>query len=56
MKSPVRKIAFVSPHCIVRYTDGEATAARDGLCLLAEQGFDCRRPSAALAWTARRRD
>jgi glycosyltransferase involved in cell wall biosynthesis len=36
-----RKIAFVSPHCLVDYTNGAATATRDGLRVLAEQGFEC---------------
>ena len=35
------RIAFVSPHCIVDYSNGAATATRDGLALLAEQGFHC---------------
>jgi hypothetical protein len=35
------KIAFVSPHCLPDYTNGAATATRDGLRVLAEQGFEC---------------
>ena len=35
------KIAFVSPHCLVDFTNGAATATRDGLKLLAAQGFEC---------------
>jgi hypothetical protein len=35
------KIAFVSPHCLVDFTNGAATATRDGLELLAGQGFQC---------------
>jgi hypothetical protein len=37
----MRKIAFVSPHCLVDFTNGAATATRDGLKLLATQGFQC---------------
>ena len=33
------KIAFVSPHCLVDFTNGAATATRDGLKLLAKQGL-----------------
>jgi len=35
------KIAFVSPHCLLDYTNGAATATRDGLRVLIEQGFEC---------------
>jgi len=35
------KIAFVSPHCLLDYTNGAATATRDGLRMLVEQGFEC---------------
>ena len=35
------RIAFVSPHCLVDFTNGAATATRDGLKLLAAQGFHC---------------
>jgi glycosyltransferase involved in cell wall biosynthesis len=35
------KIAFVSPHCLVDFTNGAATATRDGLELLAQRGFQC---------------
>jgi hypothetical protein len=31
------RIAFVSPHCLVDFTNGAATATRDGLKLLAAQ-------------------
>jgi glycosyltransferase involved in cell wall biosynthesis len=41
MTQPIPKIAFVSPHCVLDYTNGAATATRDALRLLAEQGFDC---------------
>ena len=37
----VPKIAFVSPHCVVDFSNGAATATRDGLKLLAAQGFAC---------------
>ena len=36
-----RKIAFVSPHCILDFTNGAATATLDGLVLLARSGFEC---------------
>ncbi len=36
-----RKIAFVSPHCLIDFTNGAATATMDGLELLAGQGFEC---------------
>ena len=41
MKRPVRKIAFVSPHCVLDFTNGAATATLDGLALLARSGFAC---------------
>ncbi len=41
MSHPLPKIAFVSPHCLVDFTNGAATATRDGLKLLAAQGFKC---------------
>ena len=31
MTHPIRKIAFVSPHCVLDFTNGAATATRDGL-------------------------
>ena len=36
-----RKIAFVSPHCILDFTNGAAMATLDGLGLLARSGFEC---------------
>jgi hypothetical protein len=41
MTHPLPKIAFVSPHCVLDFTNGAATATRDALRLLAEQGFEC---------------
>jgi hypothetical protein len=41
MTSSIRKIAFLSPHCLVDFTNGAATATRDGLQLLADLGFKC---------------
>jgi hypothetical protein len=41
MKRPIRKIAFISPHCILDFTNGAATATLDGLSLLARSGFEC---------------
>jgi glycosyltransferase involved in cell wall biosynthesis len=35
------RIALVSPHCLVDFTNGAATATRDALKLLAAQGFQC---------------
>jgi len=35
------KIAFISPHCLVDFTNGAAIATREGLKLLATQGFQC---------------
>jgi hypothetical protein len=37
----VRKIAFMSPHCLVDFTNGAATTTLDGLQVLAGQGFEC---------------
>ncbi len=36
-----KKIAFVSPHCVLDFTNGAATATLDGLALLARSGFEC---------------
>jgi glycosyltransferase involved in cell wall biosynthesis/GT2 family glycosyltransferase len=38
---PVRKVAFVSPHCLIDFTNGAATATLDGLQLLQSLGFEC---------------
>ncbi len=35
------KIAFVSPHCVVDFSNGAATATRHALKLLAANGFAC---------------
>ncbi len=35
------KIAFVSPHCLADFSNGAAIATREGLKLLAGQGFQC---------------
>ncbi len=35
------KIAFVSPHCLVDFSNGAAIATREGLKLLAAHGFRC---------------
>ena len=35
------KIAFVSPHCLVDFSNGAAIATREGLKLLAAQGIEC---------------
>jgi glycosyltransferase involved in cell wall biosynthesis len=40
-RKKVRKIAFVSPHCVLDFTNGAATATLDGLALLAREGFEC---------------
>ena len=37
----IHKIAFVSPHCVLDFTNGAAVATFSGLRLLAQQGFDC---------------
>ncbi len=39
MRQCLPKIALVSPHCPVDFTIGAAAATRDGLKLLAAQGF-----------------
>ena len=36
-----KKIAFVSPHCVVDFTNGAAVATFAGLKALAAQGFEC---------------
>ncbi|MGO9113403.1 MAG: glycosyltransferase [Thermoguttaceae bacterium] len=36
-----RTVAFVSPHCILDFTNGAATATLDGLAVLARSGFAC---------------
>ncbi len=36
-----RKVAFVSPYCILDWASPAASATRDGLRLLASQGFEC---------------
>ncbi len=38
---PIRKIAFVSPHCAVDFTNGAATATLDALVFLQSLGFQC---------------
>ena len=35
------RIAFVSPHCLLDFTNGAATATLDGLRMLGALGFDC---------------
>ena len=50
MIRPIRKIAFVSPHCVLDFTNGAATATLDGLTLLARVGFQCQ-AFAARGWT-----
>ena len=35
------RIAFVSPHCLLDFTNGAATATLDGLRMLGGLGFDC---------------
>ena len=40
-KGEGRRVAFVSPHCIMDFASGAATATRDGLAVLAGQGFIC---------------
>lgn len=37
----VRKIAFISPHCVIDYTNGAATATLDGLDFVQSLGFVC---------------
>jgi glycosyltransferase involved in cell wall biosynthesis len=41
MNRPVRKIAFVSPHCVLDFTNGAATATLDALTFLQSLGFQC---------------
>ena len=36
-----KRIAFVSPHCVLDFTNGAATATLDGLKLLSSIGFQC---------------
>ena len=36
-----RKVAFVSPHCVIDFTNGAATATLDGLQVLQGLGFQC---------------
>ena len=38
---PAVKIAFVSPHCVVDFTNGAATATLDALVFLQSLGFRC---------------
>lgn len=40
-KKPINKIAFMSPHCVVDFTNGAATATLEALRVLANNGFDC---------------
>jgi hypothetical protein len=37
----IRNIAFVSPHCVLDFTNGAATATLDALKFLASLGFQC---------------
>ena len=41
MIRPIRKIAFVSPHCPIDFTNGAATATLDALVFLQSLGFQC---------------
>lgn len=41
MNMPQPKIAFVSPHCLVDFTNGAATATLDALVFLQSLGFHC---------------
>ena len=41
MIHPIRKIAFVSPHCAIDFTNGAATATLDALVFLQSLGFQC---------------
>ena len=41
MTERLTKVAFVSPHCLVDFSNGAAIATREGLKLLARQGFQC---------------
>jgi glycosyltransferase involved in cell wall biosynthesis/GT2 family glycosyltransferase len=38
---PVKKIAFVSTHCVIDYTNGAAVATFAGIKALTAQGFEC---------------
>ena len=38
----INKIAFVSPHCVLDFTNGAAVATYAGLKTLAENGFSCK--------------
>ena len=35
------RVVFVSPHCVLDFTNGAATATLDGLKLLSDIGFEC---------------
>ena len=37
----IEKVAFVSPHCVIDFTNGAAVATYAGLRLLASEGFFC---------------
>ncbi len=41
MKNNFPKIAFVSPHCVVDFTNGAATVTLDALKFLQKLGFPC---------------
>ena len=41
LKAKTPRVAFVSPHCVLDFTNGAATATLDGLALLARSGFAC---------------
>jgi glycosyltransferase involved in cell wall biosynthesis len=41
MNRPVGKIAFVSPHCAIDFTNGAATATLDALVFLQSLGYSC---------------
>jgi hypothetical protein len=41
MKNNLPKIAFVSPHCVLDFTNGAAIATLDGLSSLARLGVNC---------------
>ena len=41
MNHTIRKIAFVSPHCVLDFTNGAATATLDALVFLQALGFQC---------------
>ncbi len=38
---PIKKIAFVSPHCVLDFSNGASVATYAGLKTLAAQGFEC---------------